>query len=495
MIEKKVLVGAEAREAVLEGARFISEAVRSTLGPFGANGLIEKGVKITNDGVSIAKEIQLEDEAQDLALRKIREACTRTNDKAGDGTTTAMTLSYEILDAASRAIGTGGFVNKKSTAEVIRQIEREKTEVIEKLTESATPITSEEQLVKSAIVSVEDDFIGEIIGKAQWELGADGILLAEESNDLTTSVERVYGVKIDNGLGATQVINNQEKQSLDVSDCPVVLTSHTVESITPFQHIGKALGDQGVRNLVIIARAFSENAIRDCIANGQQGFNVYPVNAPYTDQREVMKDLEATLGGRYLDHEETRLKDIQLSDLGSLKSLSAKRYEAIITGQSTEEAKERVAKRVEDLEATLAGSPSDFEKKQLQSRIAQLTNGFAIVKVGAVSETERKRLYDKVEDAVHAVRAALQEGTVKGGGLAYKEIAENLPDSYILKRPLQVIHEQVIKNAPPDFIVEEWVRDPLKVLRVALEQACSVAGDLATTEIIVVNKREKKEKE
>lgn len=494
-LSKIVLTGDEARKKVLAGVKFLSDAVARTLGPYGENALIEKGLRITNDGIRVAEHIQLEDEIEDLALRKAREASIRANDKAGDGSTTTILLTHKILERVVKETGMGGFTKKRPTVDVIRQINKEKDEVIAKLQEMATPIETKEQLVDSAIVSVEDQELGKLIGEAQFELGPDGFLTATETNDRETTIERVVGIRIDNGLGATQVINNQEKQMLEVEDTPVILTTNIVQDMGAFRSIGETLGKRGIRRLAIIARAFSETALMDVMANAKAGFNIFPINAPYVDQREVMKDLEAILGGRYVDFEDGGVDSIQYSDLGHCRSITAKRYEAVFSGMDTPQIKERIAKRVEALKQKLAGSPSDFEKRNLSQRIAQLENGFGVVQVGAVSETERKRVFDKVEDAVNAVRAAFQEGTVKGAGLAFKEISESLPDTYLLKEPLLEVHQQIVSNAPSDFVVEDWVRDPVKVLRIALEQACSVAGDLATVSIAVHAKRVKPKEE
>ncbi len=488
-VEKVVLIGDEARKKVLAGAKFLSDAISRTLGPYGENGFTEKGLRITNDGIKVAQEMQREDEIEDMALRKVREASTRANDKAGDGSTTTILLAHKILERVIREVGMGGFAKKRPTVDVIRQINKEKDEVIAKLHEMATPITTKEQLVQSATVSVEDPELGKMLGEAQFELGPDGFLTAEEVNEPTVRIERVRGIRIDNGLGATQAINNQEKQSLEIEDTPVILTTHVIEGMEPFRHIGEALAKKGIHRLAVIARAFSPQAIQQAQINSQNGFSIFPINAPYVDQREVMKDLEAILGGRFIDHEDDGLESIQISDIGHCRFISAKRYEAVFSGLDTPFIKDRVLKRVKDLKDKLVGSPSDFEKKNLAARIAQLENGFSVVHVGAPSETERKRVFDKVEDACNAVRAAYQEGTVPGAGIAFKDIADAFPDTYLLKDPLRSVHEQIMANAPSDFVVEDWVRDPVKVLRTALEQACSVAGDLATVSVVAANKR------
>lgn len=480
-LDKVVRTGEEARKSVLKGVKTLSDAVSRTLGPYGENGILEKGVRITNDGISIAREIQLHDEIEDLALRKAREASVRANEQAGDGSTTTILLTHKILEAVSHETGSGPF-QKRPTADVIRDVSREKDVVIEALREAATPITTKEELVRSAVVSLEDEELGELIGSAQWELGPDGVLIADKSNDTKTTIERVSGIRIDNGLGAMQVVNRPETESLEVKDIPVILTTHIIQTLDPFlESIVKPLQAKGIRKLVIVARAFSEPAILELQQALKSGFPIYPINAPYVNMREVMKDLEAVLGGRFIDHEGDTLDNYHFSDLSHAVSISAKRWEAVFAGNGD------TGKRVATLDETLKGQISAFEKKAIETRRAQLKNGFGIVKVGAVSDTERDRVFDKVEDAVNAVKAAFQEGTVKGAGLAFKDIAE-LEGINLLKQPLLAVHEQIRSNAPSDFEVPEWVRDPVKVLRIALEQAVSVAGDLATVGVAINSK-------
>lgn len=491
-MERILISGAEARKRVKEGIDKGVDAIKHTMGPFGTNGLIEKGSRITNDGQTLLKEITLEDEIENLGLTKLKEAVAKSNDQVGDGSTTIATLVQAILKESGRLLGNEKTVSgRMTTADFTNKLKAERDEVITKLTEQATPIASEEELVNSAIVSVEDRELGELIGRTQWELGENGYLLAEEVPETVVSVERVHGVRIDNGLGATHVMNNLEKQMLEVDNVPVILTDHTIQSLEPLMPIFEQIANlKKVRKVALVARAFSNEAIQQVGENIKVGFEIYPINAPFTDSREVMLDLASVLGGQFLDHEIHSLEDMQLSDIGFAEKIRARRYDAVFTGKH-DAASDKVQTRIEKLKEQLKGSGSDFEKKALTSRIAQLEHGFAVVKVGAESETERKRVFDKVEDAVNAVRAALQEGTVKGAGLAFKEIADELPDDYILKRPLLAIHEQILSNAPVDFVIEDWVRDPVKVLKVALEQAVSVAGNLATVYSVTVTKKQK----
>ena len=479
-MERILITGEEARTKVREGVLKAAAAVSDTLGPFGNNALIEHGTRITNDGAKILKEITLEDEVEDLGLRKLKEAVAKSNDAVGDGSTTITTLAAAILKEGKRNI-----TGRTTTADFLQKIQNERAEVNAQLETMATPIESEEDLIKSAIVSVDNEELGRIIGSAQWSLGKDGYLMPEETGDKTTTVEMVKGIRIDNGLPMIQIANNAEKEALEVEDTRVILTDHTLQDLTPLQEILNQLLKTKCYKVVIIARGFAEAALKDCATNIQAGFQVFPVNAPYTDSREVMLDIAALTGAKFMDAEQYSLDNMLLSDVGHASKIFARRFDAIITGAQDTTA------RVETLKEKLKGSLSDFEERSIKARIAQLSGGFGIVKVGAESETERKRVFDKVEDAVHAVRAAFQEGTVPGAGLAFKEIAEKLPEGSILKNPLNSIHLQVMANAPEDYTIEPWVRDPVKVLKVALEQACSVGGNLATISSVITTKKEK----
>ncbi len=491
-MNKIVQVGVEARNNLIKGANYLADAVKSTLGPYGANAAMEKGNRITNDGVTIAREIWLKDEIENRGICILREAAIKTNDEAGDGTTTAITLAQAILKEAVNRLPSGkNIIGGATPAEIIRTIEKERKEVTEKLQAMAVKIDSKEQLIESALVSVENKELADLIGTAQWELGENGMLIAEESAERECSVEKVYGVRIDNGFGTSVAINNVEKQALEVNEVRTILTNHTVTNLNPLVSILEQLQKIGVNKVAIIARAFTEQAIRDCMENTKRGYNIFPINAPYTDQNEVMKDLAVVLGGTYINTETRELDSLQLSDVGYAERIVAKRYSAVLTGKNDEKAKERVEKRTTEINQAIKGSMSDFEKRQLRERLAQLSSGFAIVKVGATSEVERKYKKDKCDDAVNAVRAALQEGVVKGAGVAFKEISESLPDTYILKKPLLAIYEQIMSTAPSGFMIEDWVRDPVKVLRIALEKACSVSGTFATTLIAIASENPK----
>lgn len=477
--------GIDARITLASGAKKLANAIGSTLGPFGQNWFLDKKNTITNDGVTIAREFQLQDEIENRGVTAIREAAIKTNDEVGDGTTTSIVLAEAIYEECSKYLGEVGVVgSKRSPSDIIRQVEKEREEITQKLIGMSTPIETEEELINSAIVAVEDKTLGKIIGSAQWNLGKDGILVPEKSAERESVVESIKGVITDNGFTSSQLINNIEKQTLELTDIKIILTSYTIKTEKDWADIvaiAEAVQRTGGQQLVVMARAWSDDAIRAAGNNiNKGGYKIWAINAPYEDMQEKFKDIQAVVGGRFYDVESSSLKDMLVSDVGFAKKLEVGRFTTLITGGDDEKIVERVNKRIEELKDKLKGQVSDFEKKLLSKRIAQLQNGFAVIKIGSTSEMERNRLYDKCEDAVNAVRVAFQEGTVKGGGLAFKEIADSLPDTYLLKKPLMTIYNQIKKTAPSDWVVEDWVRDPTRVLRVALENACIVASSFAT---------------
>lgn len=488
MVKKIVSNG---NEKLIRGANMLADAVRSTLGPHGTNFVLEKGLRVTNDGISIAQEIQSSDEIEDLGIRIIREGARKANDEVGDGSTTSIVLSQAILKAVVPLVTKkeGVAIAKRTPSEVIAQLSKERDQVIDMLHADATQIETVDDLIQSAIVSTENKELGEIIGRTQFDLGKDGFLIPEQTAEMETTVERVNGIRVDNGFGTSFVINNQEKQSLEVDDVKVILTDNVLTDLKPIANCLEQIVKIGARKILIIARGFTEDCVKLCAENHKAGVFIYPVNAPYVDQAEIMKDISAITGATFFSKETASLEDIQLSDVGNASRVIAYRYSSIIAGAKDSEA--RISTRIAELEHQLVGEPSVFMQRNIKTRIAQLTNGCAMLNVGAKSEQERKYLFDKAEDACNAVRAAMQEGTVKGAGLAFKEISERLPSDAILKRPLCAIYEQIMSNTPTDFVIEDWVRDPVKVLRVALERAVSVAGTLATAHGAVANERPK----
>lgn len=488
MQNKVSIIGLEARNKAIKGANYIADAVKQTLGLYGLNAMVEKGNKISNDGVFIAKELvgSIKDEFERRGATVFVEAASKTNDQVGDATTTSVVLAQAILKEAIRYLpNERTFSSKKTPAEVLKMINDARDLVIEKLESMTVMIENEETLVKSALVSVENEELAELIGKTQWELGADGFIIAEETNAKESTIEKVKGIRFDNGFAHSLLINKMDKEAMEVENCHVIYTNYTLSNLVPLKDIIESLVGQGINHIAIIARAFTPECIQAMAANRQTNVFFYPINAPFTAGNEIMKDMEAVIGGNYIDTEESALEDMQLSNVGFATKIISRRSDTIITGRENDETRERVEKRVNKLKEKLQGTLSDFEHKLVETRISQLENGFAILKVGAKTETERKYKKDKADDAVNAVRLALKGGTIRGAGLALKEVSDSLEDDNILKKPLLSINDQIMSSAPEGFEVAEWVRDPLLVIKSALENACSVASTLATTNTII----------
>lgn len=486
--------GAKAREKAIKGMNYVANVVLNTVGPFGTNSRLEKQGRITNDGFTISKELapSIKDEFERQGALILHEACAKTNDQVGDATSTTEALVQAIVNDVDKL--TGGFGGMKPSV-ISQMIEKEKNEVIEKMQVNVKMIETEEELINSAKVSVEDEELAKLIGSKQWELGKDGIILVEETNNVVSSIESIKGIKFDNGLAASVMMNNPAKQTLELplpgtDGNLIIYTNYVLQDLKPIQTLLENLFKSGKNDIVIIARAFGQDAIRSILElhqaqPPQKPARIWAINAPYTNQREIMKDLQATIGGRYIDNEEGKLEDIQPLDVGFAKKIIVSRWNTIITGEDNILSKASIDQRVKKLQEELKGSESDFEKRALELRINQLNNGFAVLKVGAETDIKRKYKKDKADDAVQAVRLAFQGGTLKGGGLAFKEIANTMPTESILKKPLACIYEHIIKSAPEGFTIGDEIRDPFLVLKAALVNAVSVASVFITIDSIV----------
>jgi chaperonin GroEL len=505
MRKKKIhLIDNAARQKMIAGLDRLADAVKLTLGHGGRNfasGVIGGSIDISNDGVSLAKLIEGRDEFEDIGVRAVREAATKTNEKAGDGTTTAVVLTQAIV----HALGFGKDILGKNPVAIAERVKKESEVVVAYLQEMATKITSREHLINIAKVSVENKDLAELIGGAQWDVGAEGTVMAEEHNETTDTVEFTYGVRIDNGLGAGVFMNNLAKQALVLEKTPIIITNcnfNTADKVRELNKLFKQMIDRGDKAVILIGRAFDVTAIALCKSNvdkyfsGEGGFPIYPVNAPYENMDEMMEDLAAATGASYVDIHKGDLKQVRLTDVGVAAKVFVKRYEGIITGPKKgedEKIDEKVNKRLERIRENIEGSSSEFEKRKLEARIAQLAVGTAMIKVGAETEQERKYKKDKVDDAVNTVKAAMQEGVIPGGGQALMTVADYMPEDSLIKGALRAPYEQIKENAGggEDYKVEEWVEDPLKVVRTAFEKASSIARSLCTTEIVVNTEWEK----
>lgn len=496
MAKKISIVGkVEVNKEIIAGVSYLAKPIKSSIGPFGLNTMMEKGNKMINDGANIGRELvgTIKNPFQRRAATIALQAATATEDEALDGTSSTIALLEAILLKASAILvpkGSGMVSTVVSSETLKEQVKAELTTVVEKLNAMATPIATEEESVHSATVSTENKELGEIIGKAQFKLGAEGVLVVEETNEKKCYIEYVDGIYFDNGFSTPLSINNPEKECLELEKVHVILTNHVLNDVTGLAPLTgtddkpgvlRDLYKSGARDVVIIARAFSELSIKEVQENMKNGFRIWPVNAPYVDQSNIMEDITAICGGRYISTEKGNLQDMMLSDVGFAKKLVVKRWSSIIAGNNDAKTKKRVYNRCEEIKAKLRGEMSEFERRHTQKRLSQLTVGLGIVKIGAQSAERRAYLKEKADDAVGAIRSAFQEGVVPGAGIAFREIAKKLPDTYFLKSILPVIWQEISDKAPEDWKPEEWVKDPVKVLRTALTNASSTALDMATS--------------
>lgn len=499
--KRVLLVGAAARKKVFDGVFYLEDAVKRTLGPRGGNfasGIRGGAIHISNDGVSLAKEIDGRDEFEDIGVRAVREAATKTVDAVGDGTTTAIVLTAAILRALDFDEGKIGW----SPVKLTKQIREESDVVAKELEAMAIKVETREQLVQVARVSVEDDALAELVGGAQWDVGVSGTVLAEEHNDPKDEVEYVFGVRIDNGLGTTMLANNAQKNLLELNNQPIILTNkvfNKAQDILAMKPVWEKMIADGHKSVILMGRAFDVTALGICLKNiqefeaGKGGFPIYPINCPYTDMDEVMQDLAAATGGKYIIASQRNVETITPADIGFVSKVRTGRYEGIITGKKQGEdahVDELVNKRIATIQEKLNGKISPFEERNLRARLAQLTAGTAVIKVGADTEQERKYKKDKVDDVVGTVKAAIEHGVVPGGGLALKLIAEKHPD-FLIANAICEPYLQIMNNAGETFAIEPWVQDPLKVVKTAFIKASSIARSLATTEVAVNWEREK----
>lgn len=490
-----LLVGPDARKKIFAGVDLLANAVKLTLGPAGRNfasGVRGGPIHISNDGVSLAKLIQGRDELEDIGVRAVREAATKTNDAAGDGTTGAIVLTQAILEALDLDGDTLG----QSPVRMVKRVLREADTVVEQLNAMAKKIETEEELIAVARVSVEDEDLAQLIGGAQWKVGPAGTVLAEEWNEPQDGVEYVYGVRVDNGLGTSALMNNQEKQALELENMPILVTNkvfNTADHIRALAPLIEKLIADGKKGVILMGRAFDPTALALCLSNiskyfeGKGGFPIFPINAPFTDMDEILEDLAAVTGGKYIKTPGRQVESAALGDVGFATQLFTKRYEGVVTGKKRGEDKrvdDLVDARVANITEKLKGTISPFEKRNLEARLAQLTAGTAVIKVGAETEQMRKYKKDKVDDAVNATKAAIQEGVVPGAGQALRDIGETMKESFI-GEALKAPYKQIMLNAGGEFPVEEWVQDPVKVIRIGFQKAVSIAASLATTEVLV----------
>lgn len=518
---KDIKYGVEARKALEAGVNKLADTVRVTLGPKGRNVVLEKsygGPLITNDGVTIAKEIELEDGFENMGAQLIKEVASKTNDVAGDGTTTATVLAQSMVNAGMKNLAAG------ANPIILRKGMKKATEAaVKAIADMSEPITGKEQITRVAAISAGDDTVGAMVADAMEKVSGNGVITIEESKSMTTELEMVEGMQFDRGYLSAYMCTDMEKMEAVIDDPYILITDKKISNIQEILPILEQIVQQGAR-LLIIAEDVEGEALTTLIVNKLRGtFNVIAVKAPgYGDRRkEMLQDIAVLTGGTVIsDDIGVALRDATIDMLGRAKSVkSTKENTIIVDGQGDKQA---IADRVAQIRNLEAETKSDYDREKYQERIAKLAGGVAVIKVGAATETEMKEAKLRMEDALSATRAAAEEGIVCGGGSAYihaskavlkliKTLAgdEKTGAEIVLKAleaPMYTIAENaglegsVIVNKVKEEkqgvgfdalggeyvdMIKAGILDPAKVTRSALQNATSIASTLLTTEAVV----------
>ena len=523
---KEIKFGVEARKALESGVNQLADAVRVTLGPKGRNVVLDKSYGsplITNDGVTIAKEIELADPFENMGAQLVKEVATKTNDVAGDGTTTATVLAQAMVNEGIKNITAG------ANAIILRRGMKKACEVaVEAIAKMSEPIKGKEQIARVAAISAGDEEYGKLVADAMEKATNDGVITIEESKTMLTELDLVEGMQFDRGYVSAYMCTDMEKMEANLDNPYILITDKKIANIQEILPILEEIVKTGSK-LLIIAEDVEGEALTTLIVNKLRGtFNVVAVKAPgYGDRRkEMLKDIAVLTGATVISEElGLDLKEAGLESLGRAKSVKVSKENTIIVDGTG--AKEDIGQRVSQIKAQLAETTSDFDKEKLQERLAKLSGGVAVIRVGAATETEMKEAKLHIEDALNATRAAVEEGIIFGGGSAYihasKEVGKLIESlegdektgAQILLKALEAPLYRIAENAGLEGSVivskvkeakvgigfdaykEEYVDmvaagilDPAKVTRSALQNATSVASTLLTTESVVANIKE-----
>lgn len=524
---KQIKYGVEARKALESGVNQLADTVRVTLGPKGRNVVLDKSFGaplITNDGVTIAKEIELEDAFENMGAQLVKEVATKTNDVAGDGTTTATVLAQAMINEGMKNLAAG------ANPIVLRKGMKKATEAaVEAIAKMSEPIKGKASIARVAAISAADDEVGEMVADAMEKVSNNGVITIEESKTMKTELDLVEGMQFDRGYVSAYMCTDMEKMEANLDDPYILITDKKISSIQEILPILEQVVQSGAR-LLIIAEDIEGEALTTLIVNKLRGtFNVVGVKAPgYGDRRkEMLQDIAVLTGGTVISEElGYELKSATLDQLGRAKSVKIQKEITVIVDGSGDKA--AIDARIGQIKSQIEETTSDFDKEKLQERLAKLSGGVAVIRVGAATETEMKEAKLRMEDALSAARAAVEEGVIAGGGSAYVhaiteieglvselEGDEKTGGKIILKAlesPLyhivanaglegSVIINKVkeskvgtgfdaYKEAYVDM-VDAGILDPTKVTRSALQNATSVASTLLTTESVVANIKEK----
>lgn len=524
MAAKQLIFSEEARRSLKEGMDVLANAVATTLGPKGRNVALDRSFgspTVTHDGVTVAKEIELEDPFQNMGAQLLKEAATKTNDIAGDGTTTSTVLAHAIVNEGLKTLAAG------SNAMLLKHgIEKAAKAVAKKVSELAVEVTAKEDIASVASISAQDRVIGELIADVMDKVGNDGVITVEESKGLQFETEYVEGMQFDRGYLSPYFITDSDSMEAVIEDPYILIHEKKISSAQDLVPLLEKLIQTGKRDLVIIAEDIDGEALATLVLNKLRGMlNVLAVKAPgFGDRRKAMMHDIAILTGGTVISEETggNLETATIDDLGRAeKVVSDKENTTVVSGKGDAD---QIKGRVEQIRVEIDKSTSDYDREKLQERLAKLSGGVAIIRVGAATETELKEKKHRVEDALSATRAAVEEGIVPGGGVALLnamtalegltgENADENTGINIVRKALSVPMRKIAENAGKDGsvivdtvrraedpkvgynvitdeyvdMIEAGVIDPAKVTRGALENAASIAAMILTTEALVTD--------
>jgi chaperonin GroEL len=530
MAAKDVKFSTDARNRMLRGVNILADAVKVTLGPKGRNVVIEKSFgapRITKDGVSVAKEIELEDKFENMGAQMVKEVASRTNDEAGDGTTTATVLAQAIVREGMKSVAAG-----MNPMDLKRGIDLAVSKVIEHIKASSRAVADSDEVAQVGTISANGEAqIGRMIADAMQKVGNDGVITVEENKGLETDVEVVEGMQFDRGYLSPYFVTNADKMTVELEDVLILLHEKKLSSLQPMVPLLETVIQSG-KPLLIISEDVEGEALATLVVNKLRGgLKIAAVKAPgFGDRRKSMlQDIAILTGGQVISEDlGMKLESVTLDMLGRAKKIVIKKDDTTIVDGAG--AKAEIEARVAQIRAQIEETTSDYDREKLQERVAKLAGGVAVIRVGGMSEIEVKERKDRVDDALNATRAAVQEGIVVGGGVALVQGAKALdglkgdnPDQdagvTIVRRALEAPLRQIADNAGVDGSVvagkireskdlkfgfnaqtEEYgdmfkfgVIDPAKVVRTALQDAASVAGLLITTEAMVADKPKKDE--
>jgi len=529
MAAKEVKFSTDARDRMLRGVNILADAVKVTLGPKGRNVVIEKSFgapRITKDGVSVAKEIELADKFENMGAQMVKEVASRTNDEAGDGTTTATVLAQAIVREGMKAVAAG-----MNPMDLKRGIDLATARVVEAIKAASRPVKDSDEVAQVGTISANGEAqIGRFIADAMQKVGNEGVITVEENKGMDTEVEVVEGMQFDRGYLSPYFVTNPDKMIADLEDAYILLHEKKLSSLQPMVPLLEAV-IQSTRPLIIVAEDVEGEALATLVVNKLRGgLKIAAVKAPgFGDRRKAMlQDLAILTGGQVIsDDLGMKLENVTLDMLGRAKKVTiSKENTTIVDGHGD---KAEINARVSQIRTQIEETTSDYDREKLQERVAKLAGGVAVIRVGGMTEVEVKERKDRVDDALNATRAAVQEGIIVGGGVALVQAAKKLHDLTgansdqdagisIVRRALEAPLRQIAENAGVDGAVvagkvressdlsfgfnaqtEEYgdmfgfgVIDPAKVARTALEDAASIAGLLITTECMIAEKPEPK---